>query len=184
MGSDIGLLVMRVIVGLTLAGHGTQKLFGWFGGGGLEGTAKGYDRLGYRPGRPMALLAGVGEAAGGALLALGLLTPLAAAAGIGVMLNAIVSVHLSKGFWNAKGGLEFPLTVATVFAGIAFAGPGRFSLDRAVGWEQAGWTWGAVAVGAGLLAGLAALALRARSLRARRAGGRQPRDGAVGSPTG
>jgi putative oxidoreductase len=170
-------------VGLTLAGHGAQKLFGWFGGGGLEGTAKGYDRLGYRPGPLMALLAGVGEAGGGALLALGLLTPLGAAAGIGVMLNAIVSVHLPKGFWNTKGGLEFPLTIATVFAGIALAGPGRFSLDRAIGWEQAGLIWGLVAVGGGLLAGLAALAVRARSLRAQRAGGRQLRDGAVGSPT-
>jgi putative oxidoreductase len=178
MGLDIGLLLLRVVVGLTLAAHGAQKLFGWFGGRGLAGTAQGYERMGYRPGTLMALLAGVGEAGGGALLALGLLTPLGAAAGIGVMLNAIVSAHLSKGFWNTKGGLEFPLTVATVFAAVAFTGPGRFSLDRAVGWQQAGWAWGAVAVAAGLLAGLAVLAVRARWLRARQAG-----DGAAASPS-
>src|SRR5436190_14764259 len=114
MGLDIGLLLLRVVVGLTLAAHGAQKLFGWFGGRGLEGTAQGYERIGYRPGPLMALLAGVGEAGGGVLLALGLLTPLGAAGGIGVMLNAIVSAHLSKGFWNSKGGFEFPLTIATV----------------------------------------------------------------------
>ena len=85
----------------------------------------------------MALLAGVGEAGGGVLLALGLLTPLGAAAGVGVMLNAS-SVHLSQGFWNNKGGFEYPLTIATTFAGVALAGPGRFSLDRALGWQQTG----------------------------------------------
>jgi putative oxidoreductase len=183
MGLDIGLLLLRVVVGLTLAAHGAQKLFGWFGGRGLEGTAQGYERIGYRPGPLMALLAGVGEAGGGVLLALGLLTPLGAAAGIGVMLNAIVSAHLSKGFWNSKGGFEFPLTIATVFAAVAFAGPGRFSLDRAIGWQQTGWIWGAAAVGAGLLAGLAVLAVRDRSLRAQRAGGGDAGDGAAASPS-
>ncbi len=178
MGPDIGLLVMRVLVGLTLAAHGTQKLFGWLGGRGLKATAQGFDRVGYRPGPLMALLAGVGEAGGGVLLALGLLTPLGAAAGVGVMLNAM-SMHLAKGFWNSKGGLEFPLTVATVFAGIAFAGPGRFSLDRAIGWQQTGWIWGAVAVGGGLLAGLATVAVRARSVRTQRAASGDVRGGAA-----
>jgi putative oxidoreductase len=184
MGADIGLLVLRVIVGLTLAAHGTQKLFGWFGGRGLEATAQGLDRAGFRPGPLMALLAGVGEAGGGVLLALGLLTPLGAAAGIGVMLNAS-SVHLPNGFWNSKGGLEYPLTIATVFAAVALAGPGRFSLDRAIGWQQTGWVWGAVAVAGGLLAGLATAARRARSVRARtpRAGGGDLRDGTTASPS-
>jgi uncharacterized membrane protein YphA (DoxX/SURF4 family) len=81
------------------AAHGTQKLFGWFGGHGFAATTQGFDRVGFRPGPLMALLAGVGEAGGGVLLALGLLTPLGAAAGVGVMLNAS-SVHLSQGFWN------------------------------------------------------------------------------------
>ena len=178
MGTDIGLLVIRVIVGLTLAGHGVQKLFGWFGGGGLKQTARGFDRMGYRPGSLMALLAGTGEAGGGVLLALGLLTPLAAAAGIAVMVNAM-SVHLTKGFWNSKGGLEFPLTIATVFAGIAVAGSGRFSLDRTIGWQQESWIWGVAAVAGGLLAGLATVAIRARSARAQRAVGGDLRGGAA-----
>ena len=181
MGADIGLLVMRVIIGLTLAAHGSQKLFGWFGGHGFKATAQGLDRVGFRPGPLMALLAGVGEAAGGILLALGLLTPLGAATGIGVMLNAS-SVHLPKGFWNSKGGLEYPLTIATVFAGIALAGPGRFSLDHAIGWQQSTWVWGVVAVGVGLLAGLATVTARARSIRARQPNG-DIRDGAAASPT-
>jgi putative oxidoreductase len=178
MGTDIGLLVIRVAVGVTLAGHGVQKLFGWFGGGGLEQTARGFDRMGYRPGSLMALLAGAGEVGGGVLLALGLLTPLGAAAGIGVMVNAM-SVHLAKGFWNSKGGLEFPLTIATVFAGIAVAGPGRFSLDRAIGWQQGSWIWGVAAVAGGLLAGLGTVAVRARSARAQRAVASDLRGGAA-----
>jgi putative oxidoreductase len=164
MGVDIALLVLRVIVGGTLAGHGTQKLFGWFGGSGLRGTAGGFEKLGYRPGLPMAFLAGLGESGGGALLALGLLTPLAAAAGIGVMLNAIVSVHLPKGFWNIKGGFEFPLTIATVFAAIGFSGPGRFSVDRSLGLHTS-WQWGVGALAVGCFSGIATLLLRARAMR-------------------
>jgi putative oxidoreductase len=178
MGTDIGLLVIRVIVGLTLAGHGVQKLFGWLGGGGLKGTARSFDRMGYRPGSLMALLAGGGETGGGVLLAFGLLIPLGAAAGIGVMVNAM-SVHLAKGFWNSKGGLEFPLTIATVFAGIAVAGPGRFSLDRAIGWQHGSWIWGVAAVAGGLLAGLATVAVRARSAAAQRADSGDLRGGAA-----
>jgi putative oxidoreductase len=164
MGVDIGLLVLRVIVGGTLAGHGAQKLFGWFGGSGLHGTAGGFEKLGYRPGLPMAVLGGLGEAGGGTLLALGLLAPLAAAAGIGVMLNAIVSVHLPKGFWNIKGGFEFPLTIATVFAAIGFSGPGRFSVDRSLGLHTS-WHWGLGALALGCFSGLTTLLLRARTMR-------------------
>ena len=164
MGVDIALLVLRVIVGGTLAGHGTQKLFGWFGGSGLRGTAGGFEKLGYRPGLPMAFLAGLGESGGGALLALGLLTPLAAAAGIGVMLNAIISVHLPKGFWNMKGGFEFPLTIATVFAAIGFSGPGRFSVDRSLGLHTS-WQWGVGALALGCFSGITTLMLRVRAMR-------------------
>jgi putative oxidoreductase len=162
---DVGLLLIRSIPGLLLVGHGTQKLFGWFGGKGLRGTATGLESNGYRPGRPFAFLAGFGEAAGGLLFALGLLTPLACAAIIGVMLNAIVSVHWSKGIWSTNGGFEFPLTFAVVAAGIAFAGPGRFSVDRAVGLSLRGTAWGIAAVGTGLASGIATLAIRSRARR-------------------
>jgi putative oxidoreductase len=164
MGVDIALLLLRVTVGGTLAAHGAQKLFGWFGGSGLRGTAAGFEKLGYRPGPPMAFLGGLGEAGGGTLLALGLLTPLAAAAGIGVMLNAVVSVHLSKGFWNTKGGFEFPLTIATVFAAIGFSGPGRFSVDRSLGLHTS-WQWGLAALALGCFSGITTLMLRARAMR-------------------
>jgi putative oxidoreductase len=111
-----------------------------------------------------------------------LLTPLGVTAGIGVMLNA-GSVHFPKGFWNNKGGgLEYPLTIATVFAGVALAGPGRFSLDRAIGWQQTGWMWGVVAVVRGLLAGLATVAAPAL-VGSGAASRRDPRDGAAASPT-
>jgi putative oxidoreductase len=168
MALNIGLLIVRVIAGLTLAGHGVQKLFGWFGGGGLRGTAAGFEHLGYRPGLPMALLAGTGESGGGMLLALGLLTPLAAFSGIGVMLNAVVAVHLTKGFWNSNGGFEFPLTIAAAFAGIGFTGPGRYSLDAAFGWHQAGVGWGLAAVAAALVAGFTTILVRSRAIRADR----------------
>ena len=164
MGVDIALLLLRVTVGGTLAAHGAQKLFGWFGGSGLRGTAAGFEKLGYRPGLPMAFLGGLGEAGGGTLLALGLLTPLAAAAGIGVMLNAIISVHLPKGFWNMKGGFEFPLTIATVFAAIGFSGPGRFSVDRSLGLHTS-WQWGVGALALGCFSGITTLMLRARAMR-------------------
>jgi putative oxidoreductase len=164
MGVDIALLLLRVTVGGTLAAHGAQKLFGWFGGSGLRGTAAGLEKNGYRPGLPMAFLAGLGEAGGGTLLALGLLSPLGAAAGIGVMLNAIVSVHLSKGFWNTKGGFEFPLTIATVFTAIGFSGPGRFSVDRSLG-VHTSWQWGVGALAVGCFSGITTLFLRARAMR-------------------
>src|SRR5687767_13045552 len=97
---DIGLLVLRLVVGTLFVGHGTQKLFGWFGGYGLEGTGGWLRSLGYRGGKTAAAAAGLAEAVGGALLVLGFMTPFAAAAIIGVMINAIASVHLDKGVWN------------------------------------------------------------------------------------
>jgi putative oxidoreductase len=166
MALNFGLLVIRAVIGLTLAAHGSQKLLGWFGGGGLQGTAQMLERQGYRPGHIMALMVCAGEVGGGVLLTLGFLTPLAAAAGIGVMLNAIVTVHLSKGFWNAKGGFEFPLAIAAAFAGIGFTGPGRYSLDAAIGWHQTSWLWGFLALVVGVAAGVGTLAVRSRNLRA------------------
>lgn len=159
---NVGLLIVRVIVGAVLFGHGAQKLFGWFGGYGLKGTGGFFESLGYRPGRIMALAAGLGEAAG-ALLALGLLTPLGAAAAVGVMLNAIVAVHWEKGFWNTAGGIEFPLVLACVSAGLGFSGPGRYSVDHLLGIAWSPW-WGVAAVAVGLVSAAVVLGLRRRNV--------------------
>jgi putative oxidoreductase len=143
-----GLLLLRVVVGGTLFGHGAQKLFGWWGGHGPKGTGGFFGRLGYRAPLLMALLAGLGEASG-VLLALGLLTPLACLAIAVVMLNAIVVVHWKNGFWNGNGGIEFPLLVLGAVAALATTGPGRFSIDRAIGWDGniSGLWWGVGVVG-------------------------------------
>jgi putative oxidoreductase len=161
----VGLLILRFVVGLLLVGHGTQKLFGWFGGHGLEGTGQFFHNLGYRPGRPMAVLAGLGEAGGGALLVLGFLTPLAGAAIIGTMLNAGITVHRGKGPWASNGGFELPLTYASVAAATAFIGAGRYSVDNAFGWNLAGNGWGMAALLVGVIAGSVTLAVRAAALR-------------------
>src|SRR5258705_13013525 len=100
---DLGLLILRFVVGLTLAAHGAQKLLGWFGGYGLDGTGQFMETLGFYPGRRHAALAGLTEAGGGVLLLLGLLTPLGAALGASVMLVATVTVHLEDGFFAAGG---------------------------------------------------------------------------------
>jgi putative oxidoreductase len=133
-------------------GHGAQKLVGWWGGHGPRGTAGFFDQLGYRPPLLMAVFAGLGEASG-ILLAFGFLTPLACLVITVVMLNAIIAVHLSKGFWNTNGGYEFPLTLATVAVAIAAIGPGRFSIDRAIGWDDniSGLWWGVGVLAAALV---------------------------------
>ena len=158
---DSGLLILRVVVGLLMAGHGAQKLFGWFGGHGVAGTGAFFESLGYRPGRRMACLAGLGELGGGLLLVLGLVTPLASAAVIGVMVNAIVAVHLGKGPWATNGGWELPLIDAALVAAFAFTGPGRHSLDAALGWTLAGHGWGLAALVVGV--GAAAITLSRRA---------------------
>jgi putative oxidoreductase len=138
-----GLLLLRVVVGATMFGHGAQKLFGWFGGPGREGTKGMLTHLGLPASTPLAVLVGLGEAAG-VLFALGLVTPLACLALAVVMLTAIATVHWSKGFWNTAGGYEFPLVILTVAVAVAATGPGRFSLDRAIGWDEdiSGLWWG------------------------------------------
>ncbi|MEN3337959.1 MAG: putative oxidoreductase [Acidobacteriota bacterium] len=138
-----GLLLLRVVAGLTISAHGVQKLFGWFGGHGVRGTAGFFENLGFRPPLLLAALAGLGEASG-VLFALGFVTPLAAVGITIVMLNAIAVVHWSKGFFNGNGGFEFPLLIATVAVSVAATGPGRFSIDRAIGWDDniSGVWWG------------------------------------------
>ncbi|WP_309058225.1 DoxX family membrane protein, partial [Streptomyces sp.] len=129
---DLGLLVLRVGTGAVLAAHGTQKLFGWFGGGGIEGTTHAMEAMGFSPGRQSAVAAGLGEAGGGALLALGLATPAAGAAAAGAMAGA-VAVHAPAGFFAQGGGYEYPAFLGFTAAAIGIAGAGRYSLDHATG---------------------------------------------------
>ncbi|MFG2328036.1 DoxX family membrane protein [Streptomyces sp. NPDC048604] len=126
---DLGLLALRVGTGAVLAAHGTQKLFGWFGGGGLEGTAKAMAAMGFSPAKESAIAAGLGEAGGGALLALGLATPAAGAAAAGAMAGA-VAVHAPAGFFAGAGGFEYPAFLGFTAAAIGVAGAGRYSLDH------------------------------------------------------
>jgi putative oxidoreductase len=157
---DLALLVLRIVVGALFIGHGTQKLFGWFGGGGLDGTGGFFASLGFRPGRLSALLAGIGEAGGGLLVLLGLLTPLGAVGIIGVMTVAIVAVRLRNGLWISNDGYELELVY--ISAALSFAtAPGEFSLDAALGLADDGvWglAWGIGALLLGVLAGFARLA--------------------------
>ena len=157
---DIGFLLLRLTVGLTLAAHGAQKLFGWFGGYGLDGTGGFMESLGFRPGRRAAFMAGLVEAGGGLLLAVGLLTPFAAAALVAVMLVAVVTVHLKGGFFSTGGGYEYNLVLATAAVALAFTGPGALSLDAALGLQMSGALWGAGALIAGLAGGAIQLAGR------------------------
>lgn len=159
---EFGLLLLRIVVGGLFVGHGAQKLFGWFGGHGPEGTADFFRSLGYRRPETSARLAGAAEFGAGVLLVLGLFTPIAAAAIIGVMLNAAVSAHLSNGLWNSQGGYELPLVFATAATTLAFAGPGMLALDPALG-ILTGPGFGAIAVFLGLGVGLAVLATMRRA---------------------
>ncbi|SDS04784.1 putative oxidoreductase [Brevibacterium sandarakinum] len=139
---DIGLLMIRLVVGLLLAGHGTQKLFGWFGGAGPAETGRQFAAMGYRSGRAMAVLAGLSELGAGCALAVGVATPLATAAVVGVMVNAAVAAHGKNGLWADNGGYEYALVIGVVAVGIATHGPGDFSVDALVGMTKTGWAWG------------------------------------------
>jgi putative oxidoreductase len=157
---ETGLLILRGVFGLALAAHGAQKLFGSFGGYGIAGTGGFFEKLGFRPGKVFAVLAGTGELGGGLALALGFATPLSAAVVIATMLVATVSVHLEKGFFSQNGGYELPLLFATAAAALAFTGPGRLSVDAALGLSLSGPTWGVVAIALGLLGAAPPLLLR------------------------
>ncbi|MGC0372978.1 DoxX family protein [Streptomyces sp. SAI-229] len=125
---DVGLLILRVTLGLTIAAHGAQKLFGWFGGGGIEGTGQYFTQSGYPSGETMAVIAGLSETLGGLGLALGLLTPLAGAAVLGTMINAM-AVKWGGGFF-APQGIEYEVLLLAGAAGLALTGPGRIAVDR------------------------------------------------------
>jgi putative oxidoreductase len=145
-------LLLRAVIGGTIFAHGAQKLFGWFGGNGLRGTGSFFGTTGWRAPLLMALLAGLGESSGLAF-AVGFLTPLAALGMVTVMLTAIVVVHWRNGFFNGNGGLEFPLSLATVAVAVAATGPGRFSIDRLIGWDDntSGLWWGVAVAAAAIV---------------------------------
>jgi putative oxidoreductase len=158
---DIGLLVARLVLGLLMAAHGAQKLFGWFGGYGLVGTGGFLETLGFRPGRLFAGAAAVSELAGGLLLALGLLGPVGPALILSVMIVAALSVHWQHGLFAASNGVEVTLLYAAGAVSLALTGPGRYSLDALAGLASL-WTPAVMAVvlAAGILGGIGNLAIR------------------------
>jgi putative oxidoreductase len=156
-----GILLLRVAVGLLIAAHGAQKLFGAFSGPGIEGTAGYLGSLGYPRSRELAWLAGAVEFGGGLLLVLGCLVPFAAAAIVGQLLNAMWSAHHHV-LWNHADppGIEFPLTLSVIALALAWTGGGRFSIDHALGLPLYGWGWFLAALVVGVVAGMVALAMR------------------------
>jgi putative oxidoreductase len=157
-----GLLLIRVVLGVIMVAHGAQKLFGWFGGHGLSGTGSGLESMGLKPGRVYAAVNGLAEFGGGALLVLGLLTPLGAATVAGVMFVAIATVHWRNGFFNTRGGYEFNLLIVATAIALANTGPGEISIDHLAGWTLAGPAWGLAALVISAAAAGSVLALRKR----------------------
>jgi putative oxidoreductase len=154
---NIALLVLRLVVGLTFVAHAAPKLFMVFGGRGIQGTADAFDQIGLRPSRVNAWLAALAELGGGLLIALGLLTPIAAAALIAVMTAATLTVHLRNGFFATNNGYEYNLVLAAAAFALAGIGPGEWSLDNALGIHMAGAWWAVGALGGGVLGGLGAV---------------------------
>lgn len=159
---EVGLFLIHAVIGLLIAAHGSQKLFGWFGGAGLEGTGGMMESLGLVPGRLMAAAAGASEFAGGLLLAFGLLVPAAAVLIASTYLVAGRTAHAGKGPWNSSGGWEYILVLSTVSIGLTFNGAGTWSLDHAIGWDVSGLWWGIGAVVVALVGAIAVLAVTHR----------------------
>lgn len=154
---NFGLLILRVVLGSVFIGHGAQKLFGWFGGSGLKGTIGWMGMMGLRPAWFWALMVALSEFGGGALMTLGLLSPLGSLGIIAAMLVAIVEVHWPKGFWNSNGGIEFPLVNLAAALALGLLGAGSYSLDAALGIslpEPISLTGGLVLVILGVIAAL------------------------------
>jgi putative oxidoreductase len=131
--ADLGLLILRLVVGLTFAAHGAQKAFGWWQGSGYAGWHAVVDRMGFRPVPLFAAVSIAAELGGGLALAVGFLTPLAATALIGQSVVIIGKAHWPRGFWNRDNGLEFPLSLAAGVVAILLIGPGAASIDNAIG---------------------------------------------------
>jgi putative oxidoreductase len=156
---DLGLLIVRLALGPMLVLHGWNKVFG---PGGLDGTTRWFDGLGLRPARVHARVAAVTEIGAGVAMTLGLLTGLVAGAFVGLMVVAARTDHRGKGYFVFKGGWEYVVLVAIVAVGVAAAGPGRWSLDHALGLDLSGAWWAVVAavLGMGAAAGLLATSYR------------------------
>lgn len=148
---SVGRLGARLMIGGLFIGHGTQKLFGWFGGPGRSGTEGMMESLGMRPAKLHALAAGVTETVGGGLLAAGLATPLASAALTGAMTTAIKKVHLPNGPWAANGGWEYNAVLISALTALAETGPGDLSLDHALGIERRGAGWAVASLATGMV---------------------------------
>ena len=155
------ILIVRVVFGLLIAAHGAQKLFGWFGGYGLQGVGQYLEALGFRPGRPFAAAAGVAEFAGGLLVAAGVLGPLGGALIVSVMIVAAATVHWGHGLFATNNGIELPLLYATVGAALTLSDAGRYSLDALLGLSRF-WTpeLNVIVLIGGIVGGFANLALR------------------------
>lgn len=159
----LGMAVLRITVGVLFMGHGLQKLKGWFSGHGLEATAAGFDNLGLRPGRVHATAGGTAETTGGALLAGGLATPVAASMLSGVMAVAIDKVHKDNGVWVANNGYEYNLVMMAAVFAITSAGPGPWSLDERLGIGRSGSAVGLAQLAVGLLGAATAIRLGSRA---------------------
>jgi putative oxidoreductase len=158
---NLGLLLGRTVLGLLMAGHGAQKLLGWFGGRGLNTTGEFFVQLGFRPGRLFATAASAAEVGSGLLVALGFLGPIGPALLISVMIVAAFSVHWRNGVFAQSNGIELPLIYASGAAALALIGPGRYSLDHIFGLSSL-WTPAitGAALALGIIGGVANLALR------------------------
>lgn len=132
-------MILRAVLGLLLAGHGSQKAFGWFNGPGIEGTSGFLGTLGLRPGRPWAYLASLSEFGGGVLTVLGFLNPLGPLGVIGSMAMAWATAHRGQPIWATEGGAELPLTNIAAATAIMLNGPSKYSFDRALGIRLPGW---------------------------------------------
>lgn len=161
---DLGFLIGRVLIGLLVAAHGAQKLFGWFGGHGLQATGQFFGQLGFHPGRLFAAAASLGELTSGLLIALGLFGPVGPALLLAVMVVAAITVHWRNGLFATTNGIELPLLYSIAAIRFALTGPGRYSLDKALGLQ---WTWTPtviwIALIAGFFGGVFNLVLRRRS---------------------
>ena len=133
MGISLGLLVIRVVVGLIVAAHGAQKVFGWWGGPGFAGWTGALKSMRIRPALPWAVASAASEVLGGVAVAVGFLTPLAAFGIVASQLVAVALIHIPHGFWVSKGGFEFNLSIVAAMLAVALAGPGAYSLDRLFG---------------------------------------------------